>query len=77
MTTNASTDGRNDRSHCRNPLRSAWDARSRDTLTASLFQIEAALSIQLANTMQPDRERSYRALDTLRGFLTRGWRATA
>lgn len=66
----------NDHSHCRNKLRPLWDARSRDTLAASLFQIESALSVQLANAMQPDRERSYKALEALRSILTSGWRAT-
>ena len=37
---------------------------------AVLFQVEAALSIQLANAMQPDRQRSYEALEALRTALT-------
>jgi hypothetical protein len=39
---------------------------------AVVRQVEAALSIQLANTMQPDRERSYEALEALRTALTQG-----
>lgn len=62
----------NDHSRNRNPLRAMWDARARDTLTPTLFQIESALAIQLANAMQPDRERSYRALESLRSILTKG-----
>lgn len=35
-----------------------------------VWQVESALSIQLANTMQPDRQRSYEALEALRTILT-------
>ena len=72
--TRSSTEG-NDRSRNRNKLRQVWDARSRTTLTATLFQIEAALSIHLADVRMPDAERSYRALDALRDVLTPRWRA--
>lgn len=67
---------RNGHSLHRNPIRAAWDSRQRDTLRETLFTIERALAIQLANAMQPDRERSYRALELLRTTLTNGWRAS-
>lgn len=73
-TPNRSSSGKDHSPH-RNPIRAAWDPRQRGTLTETLFTIERALSIQLANAMQPDRERSYRALEQLRTILSSGWRA--
>ena len=67
---------RNGHSLHRNPIRATWDSRQRDTLRETLWTVERALSVQLANTMQPDRGRSYRALELLRSTLTNGWRAS-